>query len=405
MLHRKRLLAALLAGAMTCSLAACGGGDVPDAEQGAAPVGTAATEPTAWEADAGILNTDDTDEALYEAAKTEGKVTIYSISARIHKIAASFMEKYPGITVEAFDISTNELLEKVTREFDANVHNADLIHIKDQDGTIYNEYITEKKFYNYRPGDILSHIDEAYSAYSTPLYIELTQVYYNNEKYPDGAPVDNLWDLTKPEWNGKVMIQNPMDNLSWSSWLTALCTGDGPALMEQAYRDVFGTDLVLSEGCENAGYEWVKRFKENDPMFAASDGEICEAVGTRGQNDPPIGIFSSVKFRKAAENDWALQPLCLAPTGGLPSINTLYIIAGCEHPNAAKLLMRYMMGGVDGDLTGYDNFNTLGGWPVRDDIAPPEGQQPLDEISLLPFDPQVIYENIGTFQDFWTMLS
>ncbi len=76
-----------------------------------------------------------------EKAKEEGKVTIYSISSRITKVANAFMEKYPGIEVEPFDISTNELLEKVTREYDAGQHVADVVHIKDQDGTLYNEYI------------------------------------------------------------------------------------------------------------------------------------------------------------------------------------------------------------------------------------------------------------------------
>lgn len=35
-----------------------------------------------WEESSGIFNTDETDEELYEKAKEEGKVTIYSISSR-----------------------------------------------------------------------------------------------------------------------------------------------------------------------------------------------------------------------------------------------------------------------------------------------------------------------------------
>ena len=58
-----------------------------------------------WEESSGIFNTDETDEELYEKAKEEGKVTIYSISSRITKVANAFMEKYPGIEVEPFDIS------------------------------------------------------------------------------------------------------------------------------------------------------------------------------------------------------------------------------------------------------------------------------------------------------------
>ena len=161
-----------------------------------------------WEESSGIFNTDETDEELYEKAKEEGKVTIYSISSRITKVANAFMEKYPGIEVEPFDISTNELLEKVTREYDAGQHVADVVHIKDQDGTLYNEYILARKFYNYKPADILSHIDEKYTKTQTPMYVELTQLFYNSEAYPDGSPVTNIWQLTEPEWKGRVMMQN-----------------------------------------------------------------------------------------------------------------------------------------------------------------------------------------------------
>lgn len=128
MLQHKRTLAGILAATMMFSLTACGGGG-------------ATTDPAAmlrrirmrqrqrgtlqlseWEESSGIFNTDETDEELYEKAKGEGKVTIYSISSRITKVANAFMEKYPGIEVEPFDISTNELLEKVTREYDAGQH-------------------------------------------------------------------------------------------------------------------------------------------------------------------------------------------------------------------------------------------------------------------------------------------
>lgn len=169
MLQHKRTLAGILAATMMFSLTACGGGGATkdqssDAAQDPNEAAAAGTlQLSEWEESSGIFNTDETDEELYEKAKEEGKVTIYSISSRITKVANAFMEKYPGIEVEPFDISTNELLEKVTREYDAGQHVADVVHIKDQDGTLYNEYILARKFYNYKPADILSHIDEKYT--------------------------------------------------------------------------------------------------------------------------------------------------------------------------------------------------------------------------------------------------
>lgn len=70
----------------------------------------------------------------------------------------------------------------------------------------------------------------------------------------------------------------------------------------------------------------------------------------------------------------------------------------------AKLLARFMMGGVDGDIGGYKPFNTLGGWPVRDDLAPAEGSTPFEEINVAPFDDTEIYYNYNTVRDFWQQL-
>ena len=108
MLKRKKLLAALLAGTMLLSLAGCGKkADTPAKE----------SQLTPWEESSQIYNTEETDEELYQKALEEGAtVTLYSISSRCTKVEAAFEEKYPDIDCVPFDISTNELLEKVTRE-------------------------------------------------------------------------------------------------------------------------------------------------------------------------------------------------------------------------------------------------------------------------------------------------
>lgn len=406
MFKHKKWLSILLAAVMLFSLTACGGDDTASDTGDAGDSGDAAESTlTAWEESANIYATDETDEELYQQAIEEGgTVTLYSISSRCSKVAEAFMAKYPELTCEAFDISTNELLEKVTREHEAGQYVADVVHIKDQDGSLYNEYVKNKVFYLYQPADIFAHIDPSYTATATPLYIELTQLFYNAEAYPDGSPVTNIWQLTEPQWQGKIMMQNPLDNVSWGSWITGFCVGDVPDQLAAAYEELYGEELVLSDGCANAGYEFLKRLHDNNPTYTSSSDDIAEAVGTKGQTDPPIGFCASSKLRKNEDNDWVLAPVNLYPTTGIPAINTLYVVEGCQHPAAAKLLIRFMMGGIDGDTSGYDEFNTLGGWPVRDDIEPAEGSVPYDEMYVSDFDPDEIYVNYNTVRDFWQML-
>ena len=405
MLKRKKLLAALLAGTMMLSLVGCGkkadtSGDTTDPS-----TPPAETQLTPWEEASQIYNTEETDEELYQKAIEEGgTVTLYSISSRCTKVEAAFEEKYPDIDCVPFDISTNELLEKVTREYDAGQHVADVVHIKDQDGSMWNMYVANKTFYNYQPADIFAHIDPSYTATATPLYIELTQLFYNAEANPDGSPITNIWQLTEPDWKGRVLMQNPLDNLAWGSWITGFCVGDVPDQLAASYKELYGKDLELSDGCENAGYEFLKRLHDNEPIFTSSSDEIAESVGTKGQTNPPVGFCASSKLRKNEDNGWCLAPVNLEPTTGIPAINTLYVVGECEHPNAAKLFIRFMMGGVDGDVSGYKYFNTLGGWPVRDDIEPAEGSTPYSELHVSDFNVTDIYENINPVRDFWTLL-
>lgn len=398
MFGTKKLLALLLAAIMLMSVTALSFAEEP---QTVADLRPDEADMTEWEKVSGIWNWDETEEEIYEKAKLEGAVTLYSISSRSPKVAEDFNAKYPGVVCTPFDISTNELLEKVTREYDAGVKNADVVHIKDQDGALWMEYVQEGKFYAYQPSDIMAHIDPALRTTSTPLYIELTQLYYNTEAHPDGSPVKSLWDLTKPEWKGRILMVNPMDNVSWTSWLTSFVMKETANALEAEYEEVFGEPLVLSEGCENAGYEFLKRLHANSPIYTSSSDESVEAVGTRGQTNPPICLGASSKLRKNETNDWALAPVNLTPNTGIPAINTLYIVEGAEHPYAAKLLTRFMLGGTDGTDKGYAHFNTLGGWPVRDDIAPAEGSMPYSEINVAQFYPLEVYETIGDVVDFW----
>ena len=195
-----------------------------------------------------------------------------------------------------------------------------------------------------------------------------------------------------------------MKKLSVGAWITCFCSDAEAERLAAAYKELKGEDLVLSPECPNAGYEFLKRLHDNDPIYCASSDATAEAVGARGQVDPPVAFSASSKIRKVKDNDWVMDVVNLYPDTGIPAINTLYVVEGCAHPAAAKLLIRYMMGGVDGDLGGYKPFNTLGGWPIRDDIQPAEGSTPFSEIRVAPYDVDFLYANLNVVRDFWQML-
>ncbi len=344
------------------------------------------------------LYKDETPEELYEKAKKEGNVVVYSISARMKKVKESFEKQYPGVTLEVYNLPTNEVLEKISREYDSGIRAADVIHIKDQDGSLYLDYVQKGKFHNYKPADIIKHIDPKYCERAMPFYMELNEWFYNDEAYPDGPPITSWWDLTKPEWKGRVLVTNPLDNHSHMCIYVGLVL-DADALADD-YKRVFGEEITL-HGTENAGYEFLKRFMENDPVFISSSSEMVEAVGTRGQERPPLAYASSSKMRERKEKGYALQVVSqIKPHTGLSGLNTLYVVNEAPHPAGAKLLIRWLMGEADGKGEGFKPFNTVGGWPLRDDVKAVD-PIPLSDINIQDIDKTEIYYKLRDVSDFW----
>ncbi len=341
-------------------------------------------------------------EELYELAKLEGEVVLYSISSRGNKVVASFMEQYPGINAVAYDIRTDELIEKVSREYEAGIRNADLVHCKDLDGSVYIEKVKNGIFHNYYPEDIISTIENPeYIEFSMALYWELNQWFYSSALF-DEAPVDSWWDLTKEEWRGNLLMLDPIGNRDYTSMYTSFLQHTDE--IEADYERVFGEPITYTSGRENAGYELVYRLLRNDLIFTSTSDEVCESVAGVGVTEKKLGYAASSKLRKNKDNGWSLVPINILPSTGIPNPNNLYIVNEAPHPNAAKLLLRWMMGEADGQGEGFDPFNTLGGWSVRENVTLPEGSTPLDDLHVWNFDPMFVYNNVHDMEDFVLML-
>ena len=92
------------------------------------------------------------------------------------------------------------------------------------------------------PPDLADKIDPRYR---DPLVIanEANVWAYNTQAY-DECPIENIWQLTEPEWKGKVALQDPLGKASYIDWFNQMAThgddGDRRGLrgaLRQAARD------------------------------------------------------------------------------------------------------------------------------------------------------------------------
>ena len=61
------------------------------------------------------------------------------------------------------------------------------------------------------------------------------------------------------------------------------------------------------------------------------------------------------------------------------------------------------MGEADGKGEGFKPFNTIGGWPLRDNITPVD-PVPLSDINIPDIDRTDIYYKLQDVNDFWLSL-
>lgn len=336
--------------------------------------------------------------SLYDLAKQEGKVVVYSVSSRVATAATSFMEQYPGILVEAYDMRMPSILEKLERESAAGIKNADVVLGNDNGGTLTYESLPAGLITTWIPSD-MGDLTEAFK--DSALYdftVELVTVFYNNEVYSK-SPIRSWWDLTKPDWKGKVMMPDPMSAPELLSLFGVFSKYSD--IMAKDYENIYGEKLVLN-GTPDAGYEYMKRLLANDVVIVDSQGGAIKAIGTPGQKDPSVCIVVSSKLRDRDKGLKIAFATDLTPVVGVTNPNSLIMVTNAPHPNAAKLFIRWVAGETDGKGSGFDGFKVVGAWPTRvsgDSIS----DQELDALKYWVDDHDFMYRNGLKLRDAWVM--
>ena len=337
---------------------------------------------------------------LYELAKAEGELNLYGCTGRLENVSADFMAEYPGIKVNFYDLGINEMLEKFSREYEAGIHTADILQLKEQTGSISREYIQQGLLHNYHPEDIFDGVNPDYLIV-TPFVVELDWWNYNTEVYSE-LPISSWWDITKPEWNGKFVFLDPSGEPDLPVLLAAMVQHSD--LLEADYEKVFGEPIQLADNEPDAAHAWINRVAKNGAIMETSNTNIVKAVGgAKGMTDPPIGYGVSSKLR---ERDLQGFVLGVEPDKfDMPTTAVSFMVAQiadqCEHPNAAKLYIRYLCGEADHQGKGLEPFLTVGSYPVFPNAPAIEGNPDYDSIPKFDLDLDYYYDNYQDVYDYW----
>lgn len=351
-----------------------------------------------------------TADELYELAKQEtGAIAIYSETSKMTKAADKFMELYPELKVETYTLTPSEIQEKLITEQETGNITADVLAVNDAAGTIFNEWYPDGYVQAYYPDEVIAHIPAEKLVEAAPLYEALNIWFYNTDQFPDGAPINNWWDIIETDENGnqkyKIFCKNIASDTSYMAFYANLACYS--AELEQAYMDKYGVALeytydptIIPVPENNAAYEFLYRLAQLEIGFIADGDEIMQAVAEA--DAPALGFATANKLDQRDENNWPLAWVTqMKPYASTSNPKNLYLVSQTDNPAGSRLLMHYLMGGANGDTAALDVFTRLGCWFMRTDYVDQSNEIGLDDIQIVQLNSAEVYKSYLDVNDFW----
>jgi iron(III) transport system substrate-binding protein len=327
-----------------------------------------------------------TPEQLLPLAQKEGSVTVFSLSSRIAKIEAAFEKAYPGIDLVGFDMSSTKQIARIEAEQQAGIYAVDLLYIADAP-VVFTKLLEEKRIVNYVPPRIAGDLEERYKEPLLTHRLSTKVLMYNEKAFPDGSPVANLWQLTEPDWTGRVLMVDPSQRGELLDLLTEIALH--PDEMAKAYKARYGKDIEVEDGLQGAGEQFIKALFENDLILVPNSDELNKSVGDTNAEEAPVGFGTYSDRRDNEKEGWALQVANnVEPANGILFPAVLTIADKAPHPAAARLLIDFMFG--DNSETGgpgFEPFHVPGDYATRKTITDHPDSVKLEELNAWTIDP------------------
>ncbi|MGE0226098.1 MAG: ABC transporter substrate-binding protein [Acetobacteraceae bacterium] len=259
------------------------------------------------------------DPKLVEAAKKEGSVVWYSgmiINQIVRPIVAAFEKTYPGIEVQYSRASGNDNALKIINEARARRPMADLV-----DGsTAFVALVDTGLIAEYRPAEAARYPadrKDPQGLWTAPNVYYFTAAYNTNLVKASDAP-QTYDDLLDPKWKGKM------------AWTYDLTVGGPPG---------FINNILTTRGQEK-GMEYLKAFAKQQPVVIPAAQRVVLDKAISGEY--PIALMtlsyhSTISAAQGAPIQWLKMPPMVM------SVNTVSLLKNAPHPNAAKLLIEFLL--------------------------------------------------------------
>jgi iron(III) transport system substrate-binding protein len=305
---------------------------------------------------AGVLRAAESLDQLYEKAKKEGKITLYApLSAQaMTVIPPAFMKRFPGITVDHIDATSDKLIARVLAEQKGGRVLADVM----SGALSYLPQILDLKL----PAPLVAPETGAYpAALKGELWVATDMQFYiagwNTNLVKKGEEPKQYEDLANPKWKGNIMGE-PRDYQLLIGFAKRKFKSDEKAL------DLF------------------KKIANNQVEFHRGHSQLAELL-VAGQRAVCFTCYSH-HFPQRVKKGAPIQPLLAEGVGEVGG--SVMVLRGAPHPNAALLWARWAI-----SEEGQKVYAQAGETPAHPKVEPLEKIRPaapymltIDDIKEFP---------------------
>lgn len=262
----------------------------------------------------GLAQGQDSIQVLYEAAKAEGQLVLWSPldPLEVRMLAEEFGKKFPGIQVSHFEIRPSDFAPRVVAEarqgrvsLDVGTGRLAAISPLIERGLIESHDDWTKIFTGLNPAS-LSEDGRLLTIYS--LFYPIA----HNMKLIKQEDVPASWkDLLAPKWKGKIILE--------------------PRANAFAYLGLkWGEERLVS---------YLQQLKTQDPIFVKGGSGVVQQLIA---GVAPLAVGGNVhnilqRMSEGAPLGWANK---VSPIG--TTDNVMFALKGAKHPNTAKLFTGWL---------------------------------------------------------------
>lgn len=312
------------------------------------------------------------EQALYEAAKKEGRITWYSGLLNqpiVEEIGKAFEAKYPGIRADCTKTTSEVGFQRVMQDINGGKVQGDVFTSTDAS---HMSYLAGKgKLVQFTPPNGKYLVESARNQFKSDGYYHVTHVLmvalvYNTKKVtPEDAPRD--WpDLANPKWKNQVAFGSPNYSGLVATWTVAMN--------------------------DKLGWDYFEKLNKLNPLIGRSIDDAI-AVLNSGERIVAIGAPASALRSIAHGNPLAVN---YATSFTVVDFSPSAILKGSPSPNAAKLFLNFLMSTEHAKIMS-ENFEQ----PLRSDVPPPKGAKPISELTLFMPTLDALEKQIPVIKNKW----